>query len=239
MAAPHAIRAVLFDAAGTLIELREPAGETYARVALSFGVEIPAWRLQDALGRILQRAPAMVFSEAPVEEIPGLERSWWRDVVRSTFRAADSESRFEDFDAFFDALYAVFSDPGIWTCRTGCLDALAAVRAAGAATAVVSNFDRRLPGLLAGLGVAPLLDAIVLASDAGAAKPDPAIFQLALDRLQVPATESVFVGDCSHRDIAGARALGMRAIDVASLATLAELPAHMGALQPDQEIRNE
>jgi len=209
-------------------------------VAEAFGVKIPGWRLEDALARIMRQAPPMVFPEASVADIPGLERSWWRDVVRATFRAADSESGFADFDACFEALYAVFSEPGAWVCRAGCRDALAGLRGAGIATAVVSNFDRRLPPLLAELGVAPLFDAIVLASDAGAAKPDPAIFRLALARVGVPACDSLFVGDSSERDVAGARALGMRAIDVGTLATLAELPARVKAPETiDQETRDE
>ena len=71
---------------------------------------------------------------------------------------------------------------------------------------------------------------MVLPSDAGAEKPDPRIFQLALERLGTPAAASIFVGDSTERDVAGARAAGMRAIDVRSLATLCELPDRLGAL---------
>ena len=38
------IHAVLFDAAGSLIRLREPVGATYAREAKGFGVDLPASR---------------------------------------------------------------------------------------------------------------------------------------------------------------------------------------------------
>ena len=221
---------MLFDAAGTLIETSEPVGETYTRMARRFGVELPAWRVQGAFGRILRGAAPMVFPATPASGIPGLERAWWHAIVRSTFLAADSTVRFADFDAFFDALYATYARPGAWRCRPGSREALAALHERGLTTAVVSNFDGRLPGLLAGLGLAPLLDAVVLASDAGACKPDPRIFQLALERLGIPASASVFVGDSTERDVAGARAAGMRAIDAGSLATLAELPDRLGAL---------
>ena len=56
----------------------------------------------------------------------------------------------------------------------------------GAATGVVSNFDGRLPGILAGLGLAELLGVVMLPGEARAAKPDPRIFALALARLGVP-----------------------------------------------------
>jgi len=89
---------------------------------------------------------------------------------------------------------------------------------------VVSNFDRRLPALLEGLGIGACFDAIVLPSDAGVEKPDPRIFAFALERLRVSAAEAVYVGDSPTRDLSGARRAGMRAIDVATLATLAEIP---------------
>jgi len=227
--AGSAIDAVLFDAAGTLIELCEPLGETYARVARSHGVELPPWRIEDAFRRILLHAPPMVFPEASPAATPALEREWWRRLVRATFRAADSTVRFADFDACFDALYAAFARPQAWRRRSGCREALGELRERKIATAVVSNFDRRLPAILAGLGLAPLFDAVVLPSDAKAAKPDPPIFLLALERLGARAAASVFVGDSQERDLAAARRLGMRAIDVASLATLRDLARHLDA----------
>ncbi len=221
------IRAVLFDAAGTLIELCEPVGETYARVARDFGVALPAWRVDDAFRRIFARAEPMVFPDAAPGEVDALEREWWRGIVRSTFLAADSTRRFDDFDAFFEKLYALFSEPGTWRPRAGAPELLRELRTRGLATAVVSNFDRRLPGILAGLGRARWLDAVVLPADAGAAKPDRRIFALALARLGVPASEAVYVGDDEDRDVAGARAAGLEAIDVRSLATLSQLPARV------------
>jgi putative hydrolase of the HAD superfamily len=221
---------VLFDAMGTLIELREPVGETYARMARPYGVALPAQRVDDAFRRSLRRAPPLVFPDAIATETERRERDWWRTLVRSTFLASDSAVRFSDFDAFFDALYRALSEPDAWSCKPGCREALTELRARGLTLGIVSNFDRRLPRLLEGLAIAPLIDAVVLPSDAGAEKPDPRIFQLALERLGTPAAASVFVGDSVERDIAGARAAGMRAIDVGSLATLCELPERLGAL---------
>ena len=41
------------SAAGTLIDPGEPVGETYARIAGHFGVELPARRLSDAFGLLV------------------------------------------------------------------------------------------------------------------------------------------------------------------------------------------
>jgi putative hydrolase of the HAD superfamily len=225
-----ALRAVLFDAAGTLIRTAEPVGETYAREARARGVELPAWRLEDAFERVLRRAPPMVFPEAPPSRIPVLERQWWRRRVRETLRAADSTVRFADFDAWFEALYRHFARPEAWRDAPGAAEALAALRKRGLATAVVSNFDHRLEPILEGLGLRAQLDAVVRPADAGAVKPDPRIFRRALEHLGTRASEAVYVGDDAEHDVAGARAAGLRAIDVAELATLADLPERLDSL---------
>jgi putative hydrolase of the HAD superfamily len=225
------IRAVLLDATGTLIELAEPVGETYARFAAAHGAPISAWRLEDAFRRVLRRAPPRVFPGVPRAQVPERERAWWRELVRSTFLAADSAVRPPDFDACFDALWRHFAQPRAWRPRPGAEAALRALRAAGRRTAVVSNFDARLPEILSGTGLAALLDAVVLAGEVGAAKPDPEIWTRALAALGCEAREAVAVGDDPERDLEPARRLGLAAIDVRELATLADLPARVALLE--------
>ena len=214
------IRAVLFDAVGTLIELREPVGESYARTARRHGVEISPWRVEDAFRRVLAQAPPMVFPDAAAGDVPARERDWWREAVRSTFLAADPTRRFRDFEACFLELWQHFSGPGAWTARQGAGALLERLQSTGLRTAVVSNFDTRLPRLLEALGLADLFDAVVLPAQVRAQKPDRAIFAFALNQLGVSAAEALFVGDDAGRDLAGARSAGLRALDVASLATL-------------------
>lgn len=223
------IRAVLFDATGTLIEPREPIGETYARHARAHGVEISAWRLGEAFRRVFAETQPPVFPGAPDAERSDLERGWWRDVVRRTFLAADSARRPRDFDALFEALWKHYAAATAWRERPGARALLRALRAKGVRTAVVSNFDGRLPGILDALGLSELLDALVLAGDAGVAKPQPGIFALALERLGTPAAEALFVGDHPDEDLAGARNAGLRTVDVGSLATLSDLQLPEGS----------
>ena len=48
----------------------------------------------------------------------------------------------------------------------------------------------------------------------GVEKPDPAIFQIALDALRVPASRCVYIGDSVHFDVHGARAAGLHPVHV-------------------------
>lgn len=219
------LRAVLFDAAGTLIHLREPVGETYARCARAHGLTGAPQALQTAFPRVLHAMPPMVFADLPAGSRRAAERDWWRTVVRSTFEAAGVADRRADVEPCFEALFAYYAGAAAWRRAAGALEALRDLRARGLRTGVVSNFDHRLAALLDALGLAPLLETVVLPADAAAAKPDPAIFAIALARLQVRASDAVYVGDDAHDDIGGARAAGLRAIDVTAVADLRALGA--------------
>jgi HAD superfamily hydrolase (TIGR01549 family) len=82
------------------------------------------------------------------------------------------------------------------------------------ALALVSNFDHPcyVRDLLQRHALLDLFDAIVISGDIRIEKPDPRIFHQALQALQVAPAEGVFVGDSLDTDIAGARAVGCRAV---------------------------
>jgi putative hydrolase of the HAD superfamily len=217
------VRAVLFDAAGTLIELVHPVGERYGAVAAAHGVSLPSWRLEDAFRRVLRRMRPMCFPDAPLEEVADLERAWWRDVVRQTFLAADSTARFADFDAFFDVLWSEFAAASSWRPRRGVPEALDRLRAAGAVLGVVSNFDHRLPRILDEHTILARMSCIILPGTHRVAKPDPRVFGPALERLGVSAREAVYVGDEPAIDGAAAIGAGVAFVDASQLGSLTEL----------------
>jgi putative hydrolase of the HAD superfamily len=235
--AERARRAVLFDAAGTLIDARVPIGDTYAQIAEKYGAGMSAWRVGDAFARVWRSTPAMVYPGLPPDASARHEREAWREVVRQTYLAADSAIRPTDFDACFEELFAYYATGAAWRVRAGAHEALAALRAGDVATGVVSNFDQRLRGILADLALAPLLDLVWLPSDAGAAKPDPAIFTLALARLGVAPERAWFVGNDQLRDLEGAQKAGLHPVDVAALATLGDLPALLERELPEEPER--
>jgi putative hydrolase of the HAD superfamily len=91
----------------------------------------------------------------------------------------------------------------------GAADACRSLAAAGLRLAVVSNWDVGLHDHLAALGLTPLLDAVVTSAEAGAPKPEPQVFELALARLGATADRAVHVGDADG-DAEGARVAGLR-----------------------------
>src|SRR3712207_7578550 len=86
--------------------------------------------------------------------------------------------------------------------------ALRELRAAGLRLVIASNWDRSLPDWLGPLGLLELVDGVVSSADAGAAKPDTAVFERALALAGAGADEAVHGGDSPENDAAGARAVG-------------------------------
>ena len=73
---------------------------------------------------------------------------------------------------------------------------------------VVSNFYGNLEAVLSEAGLLPFVTAAVDSSRVGAFKPDPAIFQAALARLDARPEESAMVGDSLNKDCAPAGGWG-------------------------------
>jgi HAD superfamily hydrolase (TIGR01509 family) len=105
----------------------------------------------------------------------------------------------------------------------GAKAALERLRAAGLALACVGNWDISLEEHLARLGLSSYFGIVVTSAEAGAPKPDPAPFRLALGRIGVNASRALHVGD-TEADRKGAAAAGL-AFEPAPLATL---PSRLG-----------
>jgi HAD superfamily hydrolase (TIGR01549 family) len=84
------------------------------------------------------------------------------------------------------------------------------LREAGLATVVVTNGMGDLQRLKAELaGLLDAVDAFVVSSDVGAGKPDPRVFQAALEHAGAAPDPALMVGDNPIRDVAGAQRLGI------------------------------
>ncbi len=214
MSGPKLSEAVFFDAAGTLIRLKEPVGTVYAAHARAFGLQEPfseelCQRIDRSFQRAFSRNEPLLFREPDRLQIGQLERDWWRRVVKETFQGV---AEISDFGGFFDSVYNLYSTSEAWALEPGCSKVLEALQRRSVRVAVVSNFDSRLPGLLQVLGIAHLLSEVVFSSGTGFAKPDPEIFRLALDRLSLRPRDCCHVGDDPEDDWQGAIRAGIRPI---------------------------
>lgn len=97
----------------------------------------------------------------------------------------------------------------------GTREMLQGLQDAGLHLAVVSNADGQVAAYLENAGLADLFEFILDSALEGVAKPDPAIFRIALDRLGIEPEEAVYVGDTWPADVVGARNAGITPIYLA------------------------
>jgi putative hydrolase of the HAD superfamily len=214
-----ALRAVVFDAGGTLLRLDfEWMAQNMAR--RGHPVTVEQLRAGEAEGRrrydSSDRRTALPYFRGILAGARVPEALW--PEVASDWERLQRET-------------------GLWARpMEGAVGAMDAVRAAGLRVAVVSNSDGRAEEHLVSCGFAGRYEFVLDSANEGVEKPDPRIFRRALERLGVAAAEAVYVGDILSVDAAGARSVGMHFVLVDGTGTygreeprriagLAELPA--------------
>ena len=198
------MKALFLDAAGTLFDLAEPVGEVYARFAQKEGFTLVPEVVEKRFRAAFQASPAPCYD--PFTDGHATECSWWRAIALEATELAPSES----FERLFDQLFNYYEKPSAWQLFPDTLPFLREV-SANYRLAVVSNFDDRLFAILDGLELSPFFEVAISSSQARAQKPDPKIFEMALEKLALPAEEVLHIGDSRQADYEGALKAGLKA----------------------------
>jgi putative hydrolase of the HAD superfamily len=202
------LRAVLFDWGGTL--MRDEWSDEIALEGHTAGLAaLDRDGLPDAeaFTRFLRDHEAELFPQATEDEID------IAGVISGSFRDQGVELTDDDVRLFLQAAHDVWTSYYVLADSTHAL--LEALRARGLKLALVSNTASPqwlLQPMLERQGIAERVDAIVLSSEVGKRKPHPAIFERALDELEVDARDALFVGDRLEADVLGASRVGMKTI---------------------------
>lgn len=203
------IKAVFFDAAGTLIKPAKRVGESYAAIAAKHGKNVLASDIAERFRVCFDLAPRLAFPGVTEPNLSALERDWWKQLVGRVF---EPWSPFEKFDAYFAELFAYFAEPGAWSLYPEVPETLSALKERGLTLGVISNFDSRLVRVLNGLGAGSRFEEILVSSRVGYAKPDPRIFHTALNHHGLKPENAIHVGDSETNDLYGANNAGLRGV---------------------------
>ena len=203
------VKAVFFDFYNTLARFWPPVEQIQQEACAAFGLKVSRAGVRrgyaqadDFMAR--ENAVRPIFARSPEErdaffaqyELLVLEGAGLRvplEMARRVWRRTQEVPK--DLALFPDAL-----------------PALKRLKQRGLTVAVVSNLRRDMDALFNRLGLSPYLDFIVSSEETGAEKPDPAIFQAALERAAVEPREAMHVGDQYHSDVVGAQGVGMQAV---------------------------
>jgi 2-haloalkanoic acid dehalogenase type II len=205
-------RAVFLDALGTLVELEPP----WPRLAAALGID-DSERVREAMLAEMSYYRDHAHEAVDPQALAGLRAKCASLVERELGVAVSADTLMSaiHFRAYEDAA-----------------PALTALRDGGLRLVCVSNWDYALPEVLERVGLADRLDGVVTSAAVGARKPEPAIFEAALELAGCEAAEALHVGDSPAEDIDGAAAAGIRSLLIdrgggGDVASLAEIEAHL------------
>jgi putative hydrolase of the HAD superfamily len=199
------IKAIFFDAVGTLFYLTKTVGDHYALVGKEVGLPLDAQKLDRAFFAAWKQMPPRGAIDGPREND---DKDWWRQLVDLIFKEVAPSTGELDRDNFFEIAYEHFAEAGVWELYPEVVEVLENLRPRFQ-LAVVSNFDGRLRMILEQLGISKFFSHVFVSSEIGADKPDPEIFRRALGFIDLKPDQVMHVGDDPTRDWQAASAAGL------------------------------
>lgn len=200
------IKAIFFDAVGTLFRLTNTVGHHYALVGNEIGLQLDPQQLDQAFIVAWKQMPDRPAIAGPREND---DKDWWRALVDRVIDQVAPSLGELDRDNFFEIAYEHFAERGVWELYQEVPEVLSELQPRFQ-LAVVSNFDGRLRFVLEHLGLSKFFSHVFISSELGADKPNPEIFRRALQLINVKPQETLHVGDDPDRDWKAASEAGLQ-----------------------------
>jgi putative hydrolase of the HAD superfamily len=202
------IDAILFDAGGTLIEVKPSRPEVFSQALKANGFEADVPSVWNAMVRAEREF------DAEFALLDGKDEAWfWKKYdafVAEQLGFKGDLSRLEkDISSRFDQ---IVPDVKSWVAYPDARPALEGLRKRDFRLGVVSNATDLARKVLDNLGLSKYFDFMVLSDEVGSRKPSPEIFRIALKAAGTRPNRAVYVGDKYSVDVVGASRAGMLAV---------------------------
>jgi putative hydrolase of the HAD superfamily len=194
-------QAVFFDFGDTLASLEPSREALFVKAARSIGLELDL--------DTVRRAYQVVDFNNKYSSVTVTDRdAFYQNYNSQLVEALGISSHLASLGP---ALIEHFKREKHWQLFDDAARALNRLQNSGRPLALVANWDKNLPTLIVRLGIAEHFSCVIASQAVGVEKPDPAIFQLALDELslRIPDKHVLYVGNEYRADVLGARAAGL------------------------------
>lgn len=230
------IRALIFDLGGTLLHFEGEWPDVYARS-------------DQALFEYLTDQGLALEQAAFVEEFRSRlndyyiqrERDFIEQTTRSLLRAQLAEMGYSELSEELIAggvrrLYSISQQH--WHLEDDAVRALKTLQTGGYRLGIISNAgdDEDVQSLIDHAGIRDHFDFVISSASQGIRKPNPLIFQTALDRWKLPAAQAAMIGDNLGADILGGQRSGIFSIWITRRADTPANQENAGVIQPDAVI---
>lgn len=203
---PSKLRAIFFDAGNTLVYPRvEELAEDLT--AQGFPTTVEDFYAAERAGKA--KLDEWLWPQVRQGQVPRtIDHFYWREYLKALMRQVRAPEK--EHERLIRRVAAGFRNITLWSRVLPetplFLDAL---RAQGYFLGIISNSVGTMEEQLGRLDLARHFDTILDSAIVGVEKPHPEIFQMALVRARVEASEAIFVGDTYATDIGGAQLAGL------------------------------
>jgi len=191
------IKAIIFDLDNTLMD----RDTTFRKYSEQF--------VNDHLGHLDQLTQAEIVSDLKVRDADGYrdKQAFFEEMVECLPWKKQALT-VPEIELYYNTHYMTHA------CKMDYVDeVLAYCQSQGYLMAIMTNGKHHIQyGKMGLLQLGEQFHTVIVSEDAGMKKPDRRIYQMALDKLEVAAENTVFVGDHPRNDIWGANQVGIRGI---------------------------
>lgn len=204
------IRVVSFDCAGTLVRVNWQPGRFAVECAAKCGLSLEAGHAEAVYMNLLQSRWRDYQDLHRTRDETVLD-GFWKSITEDWLASLGAGPKWAQ--PIFDQALRDLYQPGtaVFQLYDDVLPALEKLEAKGLRLAVLSNWDYSLHRVLRLLEIRPYFEVVAASLEEGPEKPDPALFEIVLERLGVHPQEVLHVGDDPIDDMQGAQRSGLRA----------------------------
>jgi putative hydrolase of the HAD superfamily len=204
MPIPPEVRAIYFDAVGTLIHPNPPAAIVYAEIGRRYGSA-------RGVDEITHRFRTAFYSEEVRDRACGWrtsesrEEARWRRIVTEVLEDAS------DLEACFHELFTHFSRADAWRLESDAAPVIRELSTRGYRLGIASNYDHRLRSVVTEIPDLAPIERLAISAELGWRKPAREFFGALCEQARLAANQVLLVGDDRINDYEGARAAGLPA----------------------------
>ena len=206
----HGVRAIFFDLYNTLARFWPPREEVQAQACRDFDIEVTP----EGIARGYALADAFMAGEnaggAPLRRrSPEGRAAFFAEYERLVLQGAGVEVGLGLAGQVWERVRQIPYDLALFD---DVLPSLERLRSLGLTLGLISNMNREGKELAESLGLAAHVDFVVTSQEVGWEKPNPPIFQAALQKAGVGPDQAAHVGDQYTSDVVGARNVGIQPV---------------------------
>lgn len=211
----YAYKAVFFDAGDTLMTI--PAAQMILK---EFLAHRSFHREEEHIGTLFSEAFRKLYygKQLNPDELcsPESDRTFWMSLYRHILDGLGAEDEWtaDQIHRCCHELYDEFTGPQHYQLFDDVKESLAELKERGFRLGVISNFSPTLRTILEHKGIAHYFDPMIVSTEVGLEKPNPAIFKLALEQSGLKPEEVLYIGDHDQNDIWAPNQLGIDAVKI-------------------------